>query len=416
MVKETPFTLSSKNIYLQRYAWPSIDLHKQITGSPEIIIVIPAHKEVSITHALQALNKCSLPIYEVAILIIVNESEIAENEVSSINQSCLDTIRSFQSQYQIVYSYQKLPVKKAGVGLARKIGMDEAVRHFESLKKDGIIVCYDADCQSEPNYLSEIKKYYQSSESKVGIVHYEHKLNGTNQVAITNYELHLRYYVNALRYANYPNALQTLGSCITVRSSAYQKQGGMNTRKAGEDFYFIHKMVPLGGIGEINSTTVYPSDRVSDRVPFGTGHAIDKYLSNPDTGYPTYSPRIFDDLRFINLQLDEWYANHSLQLNNSPESLKGFFKETGFVNDLEQLIDQSGSFENFVDRYYQWWDGLRVLKFVHYARDHFYPNIDLDKTLSWLLSILKLDHFEKSRGEILSQLRAFDKAQKFYIK
>jgi len=37
--------------------------------------------------------------------------------------------------------------------------------------------------------------------------------------AIAAYELHLRYYVQALRYAGFPHAHHTVGSCLAVRAT-----------------------------------------------------------------------------------------------------------------------------------------------------------------------------------------------------
>ena len=73
---------------------------------------------------------------------------------------------------------------------------------------------------------------------------------------------------------------------MAVRPEAYMKQGGMNRRKAGEDFYFLNKIMSLGGFGECAETTIYPSPRTSKRVPFGTGQAV---LRNVETKtYTTY--------------------------------------------------------------------------------------------------------------------------------
>ena len=60
------------------------------------------------------------------------------------------------------------------------------------------------------------------------------------------------------------------------------KQDGLNKKQAGEDFYFLQKIMPMGNYFELNSTTVHPSSRTSDRVPFGTGPIINQYLKHPD--------------------------------------------------------------------------------------------------------------------------------------
>lgn len=375
-------------------------------------MVIPAYAEEHIDKALQSLHATLEPNGHVAIIIIINEPENADTNISSINEHCHKLALSANTKYPQHVAYIQLPSKKAGVGLARKIGMDEAVRCFENHNKDGVIVCYDADCTCSPNYLQAIENFFYNPTHNLGMIHYEHDLEGKNAEAIVLYELFLRYYTNALRVIGYPNALQTLGSCITVKSKAYQKQGGMNTRKAGEDFYFIHKMVPLGGLGEINEAAVYPSDRTSERVPFGTGFAINNYKNDPNSAYPTYSYHVFEDLASINHDINELYQ--SQKAPSYPDSIKEFYAQNDFS--LSNLIEQSGSFENFRNRYYSWWDGFKILKYVHFCRDKNYHNQPLSQGLDWLDDRLQLGIKELLPKDQLMVLRNFDRQNPFYIK
>jgi len=409
--------LKAESIYLKRYAWPATGLAGKVSGNPQMIVVIPAFCEDHLPEALASLHRCTPPTLEVVVLIIVNESENASLEIQQKNQACLLAIRQVIPTFQQHVLHVKLLPKKAGVGLARKIGMDEAVRVFEDRQVDGIIVCYDADCHCDDNYLQAIERFYQDPQNNLGLVHYEHELHGPNHEAILNYELYLRYYTNALRVCGYPYALQTLGSCITVRSYAYQKQGGMNTRKAGEDFYFIHKTIPLKGIGEINQTTIYPSDRVSDRVPFGTGHAIGKYLEDEADDYSVYHPDIFEQLRPINKDLKDLYTTRIFDISEVSPCLRAFYLENNFEEALYQILDQSGSYSNFLDRYYQWWDAFRVLKYVHFARDHFYASVPLHSAMQWLsLQLPELLLAEKDQLAQLLRMREYDRANTFYIR
>ena len=77
-----------------------------------------------------------------------------------------------------------------------------------------------------------------------------------------------------MTFAGLPYSYHTIGSAFAVTAKAYARQGGMNRRKAGEDFYFINKLIKGENFGEITNTTVFPSPRTSNRVPFGTGKAI----------------------------------------------------------------------------------------------------------------------------------------------
>lgn len=405
----------SKNTYLERYIWPQEALPKGFDSNPDMIVVIPCYNEPNISKALNALHSCYEPPVNVAVLVVVNQSELAEPAIHKQNKFSVHQANSVPTKYEQQVIQVDLPKKHAGVGLARKIGMDEAVRCFEQQQKDGIIICYDADCTCRPDYLQSIWTNYDRKKLNLGLVHYEHDLDGPNEEGIINYELYLRYYNNGLRVADYPFAVQTLGSCITVRSSVYQKQGGMNRRKAGEDFYFIHKCMPLGAVGEINDTCIYPSDRISDRVPFGTGHAINRYLEDRDESYPVYHYSTFEDLKHININLNDLWKTGTLTA--LPESIVRFYSENSFDDSLRKIRDQAGSMQNFKQRYYAWWDGFRVLKFIHFCRDHHYQKIPLTEALNWLDDqLMGLDFKRDDKRTQLEKLRRFDQQQDFYVK
>lgn len=390
------------SIYLDRYAWPNPVFP---TFNPPsdlgMVVVLPAYKEPEIEVALNALNECIAPKMSVLILIIVNESEDESNEASTINRKCLDSIKKFNSKYPILSTLQILPHKKAGVGLARKIGMDEAVRILRKSNQDGVIVCYDADCRCDDNYLVEIEKAYENDDIHAGIVFYEHQLHRENHEAILNYELYLRYYIDALRFTGFPYAHQTLGSCITVRRSLYEKVGGMNTRKAGEDFYFLNKTIPHGGFIEINNTTVRPSDRVSDRVPFGTGKAINDLLTMEE--YDVYHPNSFEDLRLFFSRVDSFWQEDDSKI---PKSVATYLGDD-WKSEISKLKSQVSTKNAFIKRFFEWFDAFQILKYIHYARDHFYQNVTLEEALSWLKTHAHL--FKGSLESQLIQLRYLDR-------
>ena len=63
--------------------------------------------------------------------------------------------------------------------MARKIGMDEAVRRFERIKKeDGIIVCFDADSECAANYFIEVEKHFNQSGQGACSIYFEHPISG----------------------------------------------------------------------------------------------------------------------------------------------------------------------------------------------------------------------------------------------
>ncbi|MDP4680515.1 MAG: glycosyltransferase family 2 protein [Cyclobacteriaceae bacterium] len=415
--------MQKTNIYLERYAYSKSYLGHKPKENTGIIVVIPCYYEPDLVSSLISINNCHSQC-PVEIIVIINASEIDSEEIKEHNintyQEVLgwsDSIQSTNKNFHFILENES-PKKHAGVGLARKIGMDEAVRMFETINNsDGVILCFDADSTCEENLLSEVWSHFLLNPKSPGCsINFEHPLTGNldHQIyrGITFYELHLRYYVDALKYAGFPYAYHTIGSSMAVRSSAYQKQGGMNRKKAGEDFYFLHKIIPLGNFGEVNSTAIYPSPRASDRVPFGTGRAVGEWLAGEQEDYLTYHFQIFEDLKIFITQVDSYFMTNEKALKESmldlPRSISDFLNSLNFELILKEVQDQSSNLDSFRKRFFQWFDGFRVLKYVHFARDSFYPNISILEGVDWLFSVHSLTTTPELKNKLI-KLRRFDK-------
>ncbi len=413
------------NLYLQRYAWPGPLLADEPNNNTGIIVVIPCFNEPHILASLNSLFECETPNCKVEIIVVVNHAENEADHIKIFNQDTCDKIQEWiinhKKKYFSCYLLKvfDLPRKHAGVGLARKIGMDEAVRRFEFINnKNGIIICFDADCYCSPNYLQEVYQCYQNKpEINTALVYFEHPLEGNFNSSlyesIINYELHLRYFKNALQFADFPYAFHTIGSCITVTSAAYQKQGGMNKRKAGEDFYFLQKIFPLGNICTINSTTVFPSPRPSNRVPFGTGKAINDMLKTRETRYVTYNPQIFIDLRILFTNVSNFYQEKYIDsiIKELPISIQEYLNTIHFIDLLAKINKNCSSEKQFFKAFFNWFNGFMVLKYIHFARDNYYIGTEILEATNWILmelTSIKLTLTDKKKA--LLHLRDLDKS------
>jgi hypothetical protein len=399
------------NSYLQKHAF----CEKLITEAPlpglGMVIVIPCHSEPHLLKTLNALAVCTLPKCNVEVIVVINASENSSKEIikeNTFTEVELERwiIKNESAALRYFYiSNNALPAKDAGVGLARKIGMDEAVRRFDTVENEnGIIVCLDADCTVESNYLTALENHFLLHPATPGCsVYFEHPLEGTDftpQVyeGIIRYELFLRYYNCGLRFSGYPFAWHTIGSSMAVRTKIYQQQGGMNKRKAGEDFYFLTKLFPLGGFTELNDTTVFPSPRPSDRVPFGTGKAINKWLEEGTNNLPTYHPKTFTDLAELVQLVPELYAAVaeaiSLKSSSFSPALLAFLAGNDFENKLNEINTNVKSKEQFINRFYRWFGNFMVLKFVHFARDNYYGQQSIEAAARALLETAGIEFNE----------------------
>lgn len=408
------------NSYLEKHRFCEGQIDAPMSGDVNIIIVIPCYNEPNILKALFSLHECGNTVCSVEIIVVINSGENDDNEISKQNQRTIEDVHGWGKKYNrdkliLHVIHQKgLPKKHAGVGLARKIGMDEAVARFDAIKNDnGIIVCLDADCIVEKNYLEEIEKHFLKHPKTTGCsVYYEHPIEGSEfdkkvYTGIINYELFLRYYNRALHFCHFPYAFHTIGSCMAVRSSIYQKQGGMNRRKAGEDFYFLHKIFPLRKFTELNTTRVIPSSRESNRVPFGTGSAVKKFMLSGTNDYMAYNIQTFIDLKMF---FDAVSTLFCADIDTFSLPVKFFLAENDFETKLSELRQHTNSEKSFVKRFFNWFDGFMVLKFVHYARDHHYAQMEIGDAAAKLASLCGKKFQENiSKKELLLEYRKWER-------
>jgi hypothetical protein len=274
------------------------------------------------------------------------------------------------------------------------MAMDEAVRRFRRAgNQEGIIVGFDADSTCRENYLVTLKQEFEQYRLNAASIHFEHPLEGDEDPklyeGIIRYELHLRYYILAQQIAGFPYAFHAIGSSMAVRNDIYEKQGGMNRRKAGEDFYFLHKIIPLGQFKEITMTTVIPSPRESDRVPFGTGKAMLDWMKKADQDFLTYNPRIFETLAEFFGSVNDLYESPD-RVPEVPRAMQAFLEKEGFFQKFREFREQSTRITHFRDKFFSWFNGLRLLQYVHFEQSSDHPAVPLPEAIKWLGTKLPL--------------------------
>jgi len=375
--------MENDNFYLSRYGFEGPFLKKPIPSDLKISIVIPCYAEENLFRTLESFQTKSDFDFSVEVIVMINASENDSQENKNHNlknfEDGLEWTKTHSSEklkFHFIVN-NELPKKHAGVGLARKIGMDESVFRFSKINFDGVIICADADALYENDFIQKVHDHFfvHHPETPGCSIYFEHPISGNEfeqnvYEGIIRYELYLRYYKNSLEYCGFPFAFHTIGSSMATRSSAYQKCGGMNKRKAGEDFYFLQKLIELGNFSELNSTKVFPSPRPSHRVPFGTGRSVSEWLESDDKIWNVYSISIFDSLKIFNDQIEKLYSNDFDNLLNLHPLLILFLKQNEVDAKILEIRKNSNSLESFIKRFYSWFDAFLVLKASHFLRDN----------------------------------------------
>ena len=290
----------------------------------------------------------------------------------------------------------EMPLRDGGVGMARKIGMDMALRLLKkSSSPEKLIISLDADTLVQTNYLAAIKNYF-TQKIKTAIIAYEHQMpvDYEGQAAICCYEIFLRYWVLGLKYANSPWAFHSIGSTIVTSTDSYLQVRGMNRREAGEDFYFLNKLAKVGTIDYIRDTRVFPSARSSSRVPFGTGKAVERFLSGKNEEYLLYNPRIFTVisqwLEFMNKAIlvnEDEILKEAYRIN---PVLNSFLIDSRFADAWSRIRRNAKEEKTLRHNFNDWFDGFKTFKLINYLTNNGCPKINMFEALPEILSMMGL--------------------------
>ncbi len=378
------------------------DRSSALNPATELIVIIPAYKEryEDLLKTLASIDANQNSFY-VAVFILVNYKDSDEELIKLESKNLFEKLAkyTFENDKLELHTFiEELSGKKGGVGLARKMLMDGAFLQFYDWDKNGIIVNLDADTTVQKNYLTSIKAYFSNNKCiEAASIAFHHHQNSdqvtgvSDDCAITNYELHLRYFINMQRWVGLPYAFQTIGSAMAVRSRAYAKEGGMNVRQAGEDFYFLQKYATNWELGEITETVVHPSGRISDRVPFGTGKAVAIFEIEKKTSISSYHPESFVVLKKWTRMIEPWLYSEPCSSVPLPDDivLNAYLSGAGFEKAIVDILSNTKPGLIRIKKFYNWFDAFRLFKYLHYARDNSRPNLPIEDCLEGMYQLIE---------------------------
>jgi hypothetical protein len=409
--------------YLRHYAEPEIVALEGMLGQGPWanVLVIPACNETP--GFLRPPPPCG---GRSLLVLVINEPVSATHEVSLSNQALAATVQArFSQQWHSAPEFglsllqdplaprdvlivdrfsegRQLP-SKGGVGHARKIGADLAASliHRKRIRSPWIH-CTDADVQLPKTYFTCNNAAHNKGLEYAAQIYPFHHCDDQDRaknreviLATQLYELSLRYYVAGMKFARSPYAFHTIGSTMAVRATHYAKVRGFPKREAGEDFYLLNKLAKVGAVLTLGMDSdcepIEIEARRSDRVPFGTGAAVNKItrLADPVRDFHFYHPAVFELLQHWLQVWPEIWQSRSNDLTTSilPDqpgghdqsgkrhSLLAALKEIGTEQALGHAFKQSKDPDQFTRQMHTWFDAFRTLKLIHALRDHHLPAV-----------------------------------------
>ncbi len=387
-----------------------------------IIVTIPAFNEAETKRSIDALLACERPNCDFEILVNINYSEQASETSKRFNETAYCILDKYAKQVSTnsarvyILKNPNLKAKKAGVGLARKQLMDEAFYRLSSVGNlKGIVTGFDADATCLNNYLVELFKFFkQVQKAKACSIRFEHAIDGTKYhksiyQAVALYELHLRYFIDAQKIIGSPYAYQTVGSSFAVRAEAYAQVNGMSPNKAGEDFYFLQGTMALGNFYQLNTTCIFPSSRMSNRVGFGTGPSVAEISSSGIK--KTFCYQAFVEIQKLFEYLPKYYENESFEGLNVHQEFWSYLQQEKIESVAQNFKQNFRDYKRFKQAFLQWFNGFRILKTVnHLSNTEEFKQVDICKAVKALPYINTNSDF----WEDLKRLREIDAEKDYY--
>jgi hypothetical protein len=311
------------------------------------------------------------------VLVIINHGK--QRDIEEKQQNLQDLARLIEysklSSLQLAWVDAATPgfeisTKQAGVGFVRKLGLDLALS-FLDWQKEPLLVCLDADTLVEPHYLKTIVAHFQRSPLGAAVLPFRHQQAGDalQQAAIDRYELFMRSYVYGLRLAGSPYAFNSVGSAIACRAEAYVRCGGMNNRKAGEDFYFLQKLAKTDGVDLLTGTMVFPEPRISTRVPFGTGRSVARLMQGDSESVLFYPATAFKILSgWLSCVTQNLSADAELLFSRAERlssALADYLTQIDWHTTWPKLQENHPTEKRRAEAFHSWFDGFRTLRLIH---------------------------------------------------
>jgi hypothetical protein len=402
--------------YLARHAEPEARLAEKFSGDFGHALVIPAYGERESLFRLLGSIPGS-PGGPVLILLVVNARADSPAKVHEANEEVRARLeRELPSAGELsaeprarAYSIRGGTLLLAdraveghflpegqGVGLARKIGNDMALALYAAGRLSSPwLHNTDADTVLPRDYFEQIAAVSAGTACAIYFFDHEFEQDESLGEAARLYEISLRYYVLGLAWAGSPYAYQSMGSCLAIAPDAYAAVRGFPKKNAAEDFYVLNKLAKVGRIARLSGSPLLLQGRASDRVPFGTGRAVNDLVSNPHalSNFRLYHPLVFahlagwlDVLNAIARSGGQIERALGVLPQGSPffrtDLLEDALRRLHAFEAIRKAVGKSGDEKTLRRHLHTWFDAFKTLKLLHALRDAGLPSLPWREALA----------------------------------
>ena len=144
-----PGPAGETNAYLRKHQLDPRTIAARPHARLGMAVVIPCREEPELVTSLESLRACHRPPCPVEVIVVVNGSDADGPAARARNRRTVAHATEWIQEHGLggegkefsvhLLEFPDLPARRAGAGLARKLGMDEAVGRFADIRRtDGI--------------------------------------------------------------------------------------------------------------------------------------------------------------------------------------------------------------------------------------------------------------------------------------
>ncbi len=380
--------------YLTHYAEPEIGGLQQISSRYQYALVVPICNES--TDCLKTICQ-AIKTQHLLIIAIVNSptphenrriwqknnqqwiQSLLKNSTNHLKINARTTLLNCPNFHDVLLidrnSFGNQIACKQGVGLARKIGADCALKLFQLDKiKQPWIFSTDADVSLPKNYFElELSKFTANSAIVLDFVH--HSTDAHMKKLQFLYDFKMRYYLAGIVYAGSGYQYIPLGSTVIIAMTSYAQVRGFPKKNAAEDFYLLNKLNKTKAIHyNIQNCRITIQSRFSNRVVFGTGPALTAIVAlEKPMDYPFYHPNCFIMLKQWLQFLSSLWQEKLIITPPQETLLAELYHHLNCHIVFNKSKPQITSQQRWTQFVHQWFDAFRTLKAIHFFHKKFKP-------------------------------------------
>ncbi len=348
----------------------------------KFFIVIPCYNEFEyVFDTLQSIDYQDKKLLDdTLVVVVINNATDDSLEIKVNNSKTYDLLitKKYKFEFVVIDCFsQKNQISNqlSGVGYARKIGLDFSLNHI--LDAHSLFCFLDADTIVDKKYLTIIKNNFSLKNIDAAVINFKHQKsnNPIIEEGIRKYEFLLKNIAFQIEKTGSPYGYVSMGSTIVCNVKSYIACGGMNTKKATEDFYFLQSLAKYTNIHKIKDLLVFPSSRNENRVYLGTGFRMDEYSKNKTFKNLDFSNHSYEEIKKINKIINKnWKlsSRNIIQILNQELDNKSisFLNGKNIKNVLTKFKDNAKDKNQFLLFFNQWFDALSIMQFLKHLNNY----------------------------------------------